>query len=254
VGREREIPFTFVGAINNDQDVDLPNMLAMVCANIAHYRNSADFEDSVWYAGQDQPWMSGVDQNHVDLMRDNKMYVGSRNLLGVPSGEKFGFASATPNPLVRQAMIDKVDMMIGLGARMIQRGGVAKTADQTSGEREMLHSPLSLISSNIGDAYEKCIGWAAMYMGVDNNGQEYTPNLDFIDSTSTPAELKEVIGGFMMGTVPLKDYVKYMKGYGIFDDDKTVEEYAEEIAEAAGGGSTGGDVPGSGEPTIGGDE
>lgn len=225
-----EIPFTFVGAINNDTDVDIPNMLAMANVNISHYRNSADFEDTVWFCGQAQPWMSNVDQAHINLMKENKMYIGSRNMLAVPEDGSFGFESADPNPVVRQAMLDKVDMMIGIGARMIARGGVAKTADQTSGEREMLHSPLSLIASNIGDAYGRCLVWSSKYMGV-NDGVEskYEPNTDFVSSTSTPQELKEVIAGFVMGNVPLGDYIRYMKSYGLFDEEKTEEEYAEII-------------------------
>jgi len=234
-----EIPFTFVGAINNDPDVDVPNMLAMANVNIAHFRNSADFEDSVWFAGQAQPWMSNVDQEHIDLMKENNMYSGSRMMLAVPENGQFGFASAPPNPMVRQAMLDKIDMMVGLGARQISPGGVAKTADQTSGEREMLHSPLSLIASNIGDAYTKCIKWAAKYMGVEDDTSEYIPNLDFIDSKATPQELKEIIIGFMGGSVPMADYVRYMQGYGIFDEEKTAEEYAEELEAAASGGAGG---------------
>lgn len=224
-----EIPFTFVGAENNDSDVDKPVMHAMCTLNIAHYRNSADFEDSVWFAGQPQPWMSGVDQGHIDLMKSNDMYVGSRNVLAVPEDGAFGIETAPANPMIRQAMIDKVDMMIGIGARMITPGGVAKTAEQSSNEREVQHSMLSLAVENVSNAYVKCIHWMGIYMGVDTSKVVFELNSDFVKIGSTPAELKEVIVGFVAGTIPLGDYVSYMKKYGLFDEEKTIDDYSDSI-------------------------
>ena len=220
------IPFMFVGASNNSPDVDLPNMLGLCNLNIAHYRNSADYEDSVWYAGQSQPWMSGATQDHIDMMAANKMYVGSRMLLAVPDGGAFGFASAPPNPAVRQAMIDKVDMMIGVGARMIAPGGVAKTAEQTGSEREVQHSVLSLMAQNISSAYTVCLQWVAEYMGANPDECEIELCNDFIDASATPAELQQIITGFLTGAIPLGDYVDYMKRHSLFDDAIPVEDYA----------------------------
>jgi len=160
------IPFTFIGSCSNSPDVDDSIMYGLAKLNVAHYRNSADFEDSCWYVGQAQPWMSGVTQTHVDMMKKNNMYVGSRMMMGVPSGETFAFASADPNPMVRQAMLDKLDAMIGLGARYIQPGGVAKTATEDNNDEAVQHSALALISSNISEAYTQALVWIARYMNV----------------------------------------------------------------------------------------
>lgn len=234
--RFKEIPFVFVGAENNDSTVDSPNMLALVELNIGHYRNSADWEDSVWFSGQPQPWMSGVTQAHVDMMKKNDMYVGSRNVLGVPSGEKFGFAAPPHNPIVRQAMVDKVDLMVQLGARMIQPGTAAKTATQVGGEREVQHSVLSLIASNISDAYRQALRFAGMFMGT---GAESTFELneDFVDPEADPSELKEIIAGFVQGAIPARDYVEYMQGRSLFDPEKNAEDYIEQLGDVEGSGA-----------------
>lgn len=226
-----EIPFSFVGSTDNDTDVNPPIMLGMAKLNIAHFRNSADFEDNVWYAGQSQPWMSGVDQDHVDLMKNNKMYAGSRNILAVPEGGVFDYASADPNPLIRQAMLDKVDMMIGIGARMITPGGVAKTAEQSSNERETQHSTLSLAVENVNEAYSKHLFWMGKYMGASKEKDAYAYDIstDFVKAGSSPQKLKEIIAGFIAGAVPVGDYVRFMKNEQIFDDDKDVEEYADDL-------------------------
>lgn len=225
-----QIPFQFVGSVNNDVEVDNPNMQAMAELNVGHYRNSADFEDSTWFVGQAQPWMSNVNQTHVDLMKENNMYVGSREMLAVPDGGQFNFASAPPNPLVRQAMLDKVDMMVGIGAKMITPGGVAKTSEQSYGEREAQHSTMTLITDNVSEAYTQAIKWVELFMvGSEVSGSHYKLNGDFIKAGTTPQELKEMIAGFMQGAVPVNDFIQYMKDSGRFDEEKTNEEYIEEL-------------------------
>lgn len=223
----QEIPFIFVGSENNDPSPDLPPMSGIVDLNIGHYRNSADFEDSVWFCGQAQPWMSGISQDHVDLLHKNNMYVGSRNMIGVPEGEQFGFAQAKENPLVKQAMDDKVQMMIALGARMMQVGSATKTASQVMGEREAQTSLLALVASNISEAYTQCLQWVGKYMGVEDPDMHYTLNQDFLAVTADAQMAQTVMKGFLEGTVPLPDYVRWMKRAELFDDERTVDNYAD---------------------------
>lgn len=231
-----EIPFMFIGSENNDVNPDHPLMKGIVEVNIGHYRNSADYEDSVWFTGQVQPWMSGLTKDYVDFMTDNGMYVGSRMLLAVPEGEQFGFAQAGENTMVRQAMKDKVDMMIGLGARMIQPGSAVKTAEQASGEREAQHSMLSLVAANVSEAYTRALQWVARYMGESEEECLYELSQDFVQANTTPQELQQMVAGFLQGAIPVGDYVRYMKRHNLFDQEKDVEDYAEEIGSGGEGG------------------
>ena len=128
------LPFVFVGSEMNTSSVDHPPMYDLAKINLGHYNNSAIYEDSVFTVGQVQPWMSGLNQETIELMQSNNMYIGSGRLIGVPSGETFGFAQASPNMLAREAMMDKVELMIGLGAMFLRSGGAAKTATQIDGE------------------------------------------------------------------------------------------------------------------------
>jgi hypothetical protein len=222
-----EIPFTFIGAENNDPEPDHPPMLGIVELNIGHYRNSADYEDNVFYCGQAQPWMSGLTQDHIDLLKDNNLYVGSRNLIGVPEGEQFGFAQAQPNAQVKEAMQNKVDMMVSLGARMMQQGSATKTAAQVEGEREAQTSVLALAASNVSEAYTQAVAWACRYMGESTEEVEYTLNQEFLAITADPQTAQVMMQGFMQGSVPLPDYVAWMRRAGLFDEERGVEDYAE---------------------------
>ena len=228
-----EIPFTFVGSMNNDSDCDQPPSLGIVNLNVGHYRNSADYEDSVYFAGQPQPWMSGVTVDHLTEMKNAGMYIGGRHLIPVPPGETFGFAQAAGNPMVRQAMLDKLDMMIALGARIMQPGSATKTATQAAGEIESQTSILSLVASNVSEAYTQALVWCARFVGASQDGIEYTLNQEFISTITDPQELQQIVSGFIQGAVPMADYVLYMKRRGLFDDAKPVEEYADDLSRPA---------------------
>jgi len=225
-----EIPFTFIGSQSNTSNLDDAPIYPLVKINVAHYRNSADYEDSVWYVGQAQPWMSGITQTHLDLMKENNMYIGSRNLVGAPSGETFGFASAPPNPLVRQAMLDKLEMMIGLGARFIQENGRVKTASEDNNDEKAQHSTLGLVSVNTSEAYTQAINWAAMFMGSEGGSFETTT--DFISPTASAQDLQAMIAGFVQGAVPVGMYFNWLKRMGLEDGDKTIEEFSEEVGQS----------------------
>jgi len=224
-----EIPFVFVGADNNDSCVDEPYMKGLVDLNIGHFRNSADWEESVWFCGQPQPWMSGITQEHLDLMSKNNMYFGCAHLVGVPSGETLGIVQADPNPVVRQAMIDKIDMMVGMGARYIQPNSSTKTATEAEGDQKSQHSILSTISENVSSAYTKASMFAARYMSEPEDDVLYATTTDFVAKTATAQELQAVIGAFIQGALPPGDYFAWLQSRGLVAEEKTIDEFLEDV-------------------------
>jgi len=233
-----EIPFTFVGSENNDHEVDEAPMIDMARVNIGHYRNSADYEDSVFYAGQSQPWMSGMNESYYDLIKREGIRVGSRVMMPVPPGEQFGFATPDPNPLVFAAMKHKVEMMIGLGARFIAPGGQAKTAYEAESERESSHSLLQAIAENVSDAYTRALAWCSRFMGSDQPA-EYIIDSDFSDIGATPQLLAAWVKSYIDGAVPESQYIEWMQRQGYFDPTLRREEIAEQLAGDANDGAGG---------------
>jgi len=223
------IPFTFIGSKSNSSGVDYSIMKGLAEMNKGHYRNSADYEDNVWFIGQSQPWMSGVNQGHVDLMKKNNMRIGSRELLAVPSGETFGFASADSNPLVRQAMLDKVDAMIGMGARYIQPTGVAKTATEASGDQAVTHAPLAMISHNVSEAYTQSLKWAARFMKLPEDGISYETNKEFIEPNATAQDIQAMVAGFLQGAIPTVSYFRWLKKVDIEAKERTLDEFTADL-------------------------
>jgi len=230
------IPFTFVGAVSNTPEVNKPLMKEIVHINVGLYRNSADFEDNVWFIGQAQPWMSGLTQAHLDLMKNNKMYIGSRDLLGVPANGQFGIESAPENPLVGAAMKDKINMMIGLGARFMVPGSATKTATQASGELAMQHSVLSLVASNISEAYTQCMVWCCDFLGVaPAEDQQFTINQDFVKLAADAQMLQAMVAAWFQGALPASDLWAWMRKNEAIAAEKTDEDIQQELAAAGGG-------------------
>jgi hypothetical protein len=227
-----EIPFVFVGSNDNTPDVDAPPMYDIVRVNIGHLNNSAIYEDSVFITGQPQPWMSGIDFNWVQDAMASGMYFGAPVMLPVPAGERFEIAQAQPNSMAKEAMNDKLEMMIGLGAMFIQPGSAAKTATQTQGEQMVQHSVLSLIASNCSEAYTKALKWAARFMAADESQCEYTVKQNFTDANPSPQMLQQIVASFLQGAIPLADYHRWMQRNQLADEEQSLEEFAEGLTSS----------------------
>lgn len=223
-----EIPFTFVGAQNNDASVDSAPLYDLAEINIAHYRNSADYEDSVFFVGQAQPWMSGLTVEWRDHIEKEGVYVGSRSPILLPEGGAYGIESATPNTLAKEAMDQKESQMVALGARLVQPGAVVKTVAQAEGNNEVEHSVLSLASGNVSAAYSKVLGWMGRFMGETGEAL-YELNKDFAEHHLDPQMLTALIMSWQSGRLPESDLWGQLKKYGVIDPEKTDEEIKEEL-------------------------
>ena len=215
----RFIPFTFIGAENNDTSIDQPPLLDLAKLNLAHYQNSADYEESVFLVGQVQPWMSGVEE------LNGPFYIGSLNPVLLPKEGQFGFAQASPNSMVQEAMKHKEQQMVALGARLLDKGSAVKTATEAQAENEAEHSVLSLAASNVSEAYTLALSWMAEFMNAPAD-VEYTLNQEFTRSELTPQMLTALIQAWQSGQLPSSDLWAQFKKYGVIDpekDDETIK-------------------------------
>lgn len=227
------VPFMFIGSQDNTPHMSKPPMLSLARKNRDHYRNSADNEESVWFAGQAQPWASGLDQETVEAWKKEGIYIGSRRVMALGESGQFGFATADVNTGSRQAMLDKVEEMAAIGARFIQTGSAAKTATQSDNEAIVQHSVLSLISVNVEDAYQQAIEWAAMYQGASGN-IEVQLNRDFMKPTITVELMREYREWFFAGLLGTTEIHAFGTRAEIIDGEKTAEEYGEDVASRGG--------------------
>jgi hypothetical protein len=221
------IPFQFVGSRNNDDGIDSAPLYDLARLNVAHFRNSADYEDSVFYTGQAQPWGSGVTADFLEDTKQNGLYVGARSVIWLPQGGAFGFAQPSPNTLVKEAMDQKEAQMIALGARLIDQTAIAVTATQNENDREASTSVLSMCASNVNEAYQNALLWCADMLDkpitLDEASGAFKISQDYarmkIDATAVSA----LVSAWQSGAIGLPDLRAYLRSEGVIaperDDD-----------------------------------
>ena len=122
-GRDMDtIPFVFFGALNNEPTIDKPPMLDLANLNIAHYRNSADYEEAIFVVGQPTPVFTGLTQDWVDNNIKGKVILGSRSAVGLPEGATAELLQTLPNSMPHEGMKQKEDQMKSIGAKLIEPG------------------------------------------------------------------------------------------------------------------------------------
>ena len=227
------IPFVFTGSTNNDPEIDPVPLLPIAELNIAHYRNSADYEDSVYIIGQPQAYIAGLDENWRKWLEEAGIYFGARAPFLLPEGGTAGILQAAPNSLAKEAMDQKEALMIQLGAMLMTQGTVAKTATQAGAEEAVQHSVLSLVAENVSKAYTQCIEWMGVFAGT--TGGMFTINDDFIRVELTPQMLTALIQAWQSGKLPDSDLWANLRKYGVIDSEKTDETIKDELSTTGAG-------------------
>lgn len=239
-----EIPFAFVGAVRNAPELEsyagstgisngimVSPLYDIAALNIAHYRNSADYEDSCFLVGQPQPYMTGLDPEWRDELVKRGAVLGSRSVLPLPVGGTFGMAQAQPNTMARQAMLDKEEQMRALGAKLIQpNAGRAKTATQSNTDASNDQSVLALVCDNISLAYTAALNWAAEFMGAEGEECSLAIDTDFAINPLDAPSITAAIQAWQAKAIPETDMWAMLRKMGVIDPQKTDDEVRDEIA------------------------
>ncbi|WPN21820.1 DUF4055 domain-containing protein [Pseudomonas marginalis] len=224
----RIIPFQFLGSENNDTSIDDSPLYDMAEVNIGHYRNSADYEEAAYLVGQPQPWMSGLDEQWRDHIEEAGIFLGSRAPWLLPVNGACGVWQAQPNTVAKEAMDAKKEDMVSLGARLIERGSAVKTATQADNDSAAEHSVLSLVVSNVSEAYSQCLAWMAEF--VNATGEVvYKLNQDFSQITLDATILAALFNAVQGGKLPEGDFWQYLRDRGVINPEKTDDEIRDEL-------------------------
>ena len=229
-----EIPFSWVGAEDNDETIDSAPLYDIAVVNIGHYRNSADYEESCFFVGQPTPVISGLTQSWVDDNGTNYM-IGSRAAWLLPDGGRGELLQAAPNQMPQQAMKDKEDQMIAIGARVVQDNSGNETATTARINHTGENSALGTIADNVSAAYTKVLGWCAEFMGASDEEIVFKLNTEFfdmsLDAQTITAQIM-LVDRQIIAKTDLRDNLR--KG-GVLDADRTDEEIDDETANDPGG-------------------
>lgn len=215
------IPFQFIGTLNNDPTPDNPVFYDLASLNVAHYRNSADYEESVYMTGQPTLVISGVND---DWSKDNdgKALVGSVGGIALPENGDAKFIQATPNTIVEKAMSLKEKQMVALGARIVEDRSVQRTATEASLESVSESSILASTARNVSEAIEKAFKWSAEFVGIDPSAVEFKLNTDFDIAKMKPDERRQLLEEWQKGLITFEEARKVLTKVGIAYEDSAV--------------------------------
>lgn len=198
------IPIFVIGSENNDfHTIDAPPLYGLASLNIAHYRNSADYEESVFIAGQPTYFVTGVtpewEQEHLN---DSQLDIGSRSLISLPQGASAGVLQAASNNLPFEAMKQKERQMRSMGAQLLEELSTsAKTATEVAIEALTRSSSLASAAENTATAIQQALRFATRYIGANpeevNFRLELSTGLMSMTSQQQQSILNFVNGGVM---------------------------------------------------------
>lgn len=222
------IPFQFIGAETNQAQPAKPPLYDLAQVNLAHYRNSADFEESVFMLGQPQVFMTGLDQAWRDHLEASGVFFGSRRVLMGPAGSQIGLLQVEPNTLAREAMKDKKEEMVSLGARLLQPGSATKTAEQSKSETRSSYSVLSLVCDNVSHAIKTAMLWVQRYQGASGE-VDFGIDTEFDGLTFNADTVNTIIKAVQAGVLPESEAWRALRQLGLIDPEKTDDEIRDEI-------------------------
>jgi len=231
-----EIPFSFVGVQNNDSNPAVPPMYDLCALNIAHYRNSADYEEATYMLGQPTPWFAGLSQEWVEKVMGGGVALGSRGGVMLPENGAAGILQVQPNTMSKEAMDQKEAQMLSLGAKLVeatQAGGVAATATEAAIDNVSETSILSSVAKNTASAIKWALEWAAVFVGAPEEGILYSLNTEFDLTTMDANERAQLLKEYQSGAITFSEYRMNMKraGIAILPDAEAKTELDKQVAD-----------------------
>lgn len=228
-----KIPFMFIGSENNDSNVDNPNMYDLASVNVAHYRNSADYEESCFIVGQPTPVVTGLSQDWYEKVLDKKLNFGSRGGIPLPEGADAKLIQATENTMIKEAMELKERQMVALGAKLVEQADVQRTAFETKVEATSEGSILSSTAENVTDAYVWALEWCASFLNIPTTTILFKLNTEFDLTKMTSEEQNSAIKSWQDGAISFTEMRTVLRksGIAIEDDAKVKAEGEAEVAK-----------------------
>lgn len=219
------IPFQFIGSLNNDGVIDKSLLIDIANINIAHYHNSADYENSTFQCSQSQPTMTGLTQTWIDDNYPNGVTLGSGVVLMGPEGFEYSVVQASETEQSMRAMEHKEKQIIAIGGQLITPDSF-NTATEAAISNAADRSALQTVIDNVQDGYQTVLGWVSEFMNAPGD-IEFTINSNLSEVMATPQMVQAVVQAWQGQAIGLEDKNQWFRRAGL--TDRTDEEIAEDI-------------------------
>lgn len=211
------IPFTFIGATNNDHTIDDAPLLPLAELNIGHFRNSADNEESSFVVGQPTLFIAPGESMSLQVFREanpNGVRMGSRSGHNIGAGGNAFLVQAEANNLAKENMRQKEEQAIQIGAQLITPSQQI-TAESARLQRGADTSVMATIASNVSQAYTQALKWAAAMVGAPDVEIEFRLNTDFFLQPMTAQDRAAWLSDINSGLLPATAYYSALRRAGV---------------------------------------
>lgn len=228
------IPFDFEGGEDNDPEPDPVTLYGMADLNLAHFRNSASNEDSVFMVGEPTLILIGLKKEWYEKTLGGKVLLGSRTAIPLEPGSSAELLQMEPNTGAATEMERKERQMVALGAKLVEQKQVQRTATEASQEESAEASQLSTIADNVSAAYNSALTTARRFINGNTGGIKFALNTKFAISALDPASRTQLIKEWQAGAIVWEEMRAGLRRGGIaFVDDKVAKRLAAEEVQAA---------------------
>jgi hypothetical protein len=225
------IPFEFAGSINNNPKPDKAPTYDIAEINLAHFRNSADFEDSSYMVGQPWPIFTGVNQTTADRINKSGVRMGSRAPAVLNEGADAKLLQPSDNTMPERGMELKEKQIVKLGGRIIQDSSGTETAEAAKIRFAGQNANLYTVVSNVEAAIERSLEHVMKFMGGTGDNI-FELNKSFYDKTVDPQLIMARIALLDRGVIAQSDLQDKLREEGEIDGERTNEEIDGEAESA----------------------
>lgn len=228
--RLTEIPFSWMGANSNSYGWQGPLLADIAAVNLAHYRNSADYEESLFIAGQPSLFItSDMSAEQFAQANPSGVNLGSRAGHFLGTNGSATMLQATANGPLREAMQDKLADMLAIGAKLISAKGGTETAEAARIRAAGDASALETLVGNASDGMEAALEWMAAFMGADPTAVNFSLNREFFPETMTAQDVMAFIQLADRGDIAQSDVRDRLRKAGWVSSDRTDAEIDGEV-------------------------
>lgn len=172
-----------------------PPLEPLANVNLAHYQVTADHMENLFIHGQVTLGISTkLDFAQFSEANKNGIQVGARTGHFLGEGGQFVTATAPESSSLSNARKDLEQEMVYLGAKLIQRGGQAQTAQASRIDADAETSVLDGIVKNVSEAMELALQDMARFAGDNPDDVKYQLSTDFIDASITAQDAAAITG------------------------------------------------------------
>lgn len=239
----RFIPFYFIGSRTTSSEIEDPMLADLADVNLAHWRNSVDYEYGMHLTALPTPWVAGLRSAPTPPPNEDprnsmlpQIKLGPGTVWELDKDGQAGMLEfqGTGLATIKAAMDDKRKQMAALGARLLEEQPAANETAQAvklrhSGEAATLVSTAQAIERGLTYIVRTMLWWLGTEAKPEDVKAEVEVTKEFLAIKATPGEVQAMLGALQANKVSFETWYEFLRNGGWTRDGVTAEEETKAI-------------------------